>query len=174
MKVLSRIPPDVVQDKSPIIRLKDLTYEDFVQYKKPSMFLGTCFCDFKCQKENPDCHCQNSPAYQAKVIEYPIGKLIERYQLNQLTKAVVFGGFEPMLQIGEVLDFIKEFRSGSEDDIVIYTGYREDEIKTQIELLRKYSNIVLKVGRYIPNQHSHYDSILGVELASDNQYAIRL
>lgn len=32
----------------------------------------------------------------------------------------------------------------------------------------------LKFGRYIPNQTPHYDSILGVNLASDNQYAERI
>jgi len=32
-------------------------------------------------------------------------------------------------------------------------------------------NIIVKFGRYRPNQEKHYDKILGVFLASDNQYA---
>ena len=45
------------------------------------------------------------------------------------------------------------------------------EIKDKIEWLRLYQPIIVKYGRYIPNQASHYDSILGVKLASPNQYA---
>ena len=35
----------------------------------------------------------------------------------------------------------------------------------------KWENIIIKFGRYIPNQEKHYDDVLGIELASDNQYA---
>ena len=31
--------------------IKGIIDEDFVNYKKPSMFLGTCFCDLKCCRE---------------------------------------------------------------------------------------------------------------------------
>ena len=37
-----------------------------------------------------------------------------------------------------------------------------------------YGNIIIKFGRFIPNQPSIYDEILGVTLASNNQYAKRL
>ena len=37
--------------------------------------------------------------------------------------------------------------------------------------LLQYPNIIIKYGRFIPDQKSHYDEILGVELASNNQYA---
>ncbi len=33
------------------ILIKGLVDEDFVQYKKPSMFIGTCFCGWKCCKD---------------------------------------------------------------------------------------------------------------------------
>ena len=46
-----------------------------------------------------------------------------------------------------------------------------DEILSKIEDLLKFSNIIIKFGRYIPGQKPHYDEILGVNLASDNQYA---
>ena len=39
---------------------------------------------------------------------------------------------------------------------------------------RKYKNIIVKFGRYVPNQPAHYDEVLGVYLASDNQYAEQL
>ena len=34
--------------------------------------------------------------------------------------------------------------------------------------------IIIKYGRFIPNQQKHYDEILGVYLASDNQYAEKI
>ena len=30
------------------MRVTNIVYEDFVNYKKPSMFLGSISCDFKC------------------------------------------------------------------------------------------------------------------------------
>ena len=34
-----------------------------------------------------------------------------------------------------------------------------------------FKNIIIKFGRYVPNQKEHYDEILGINLASSNQYA---
>jgi hypothetical protein len=42
------------------------------------------------------------------------------------------------------------------------------------EQLKSFSNIIIKFGRFIPNQEPHYDEVLGVKLASDNQYARRI
>jgi len=33
------------------MRIKTIKDEDFVNYKKASMFIGTATCDFKCCKE---------------------------------------------------------------------------------------------------------------------------
>ena len=62
------------------------------------------------------------------------------------------------------------------DDIVIYTGYTEAECKASCYIydLLRYKNIIIKFGRFVPNQEPHYDEVLGVMLASDNQYAKRL
>ena len=74
--------------------------------------------------------------------------------------------------------FIKKFREFSNDDLVIYTGYNKEEERSQdlINFIKRnqYKNIIIKYGRYIPNQTPHYDEVLGVNLASDNQYAERL
>ena len=37
-----------------------------------------------------------------------------------------------------------------------------------------YSNIIIKFGRFIPNREPHFDEVLGVNLASNNQYAKRI
>ena len=60
------------------------------------------------------------------------------------------------------------------DDIIIYTGYDKNEIEDQIMILKKYKNIIVKFGRYVPGQQAHFDKVLGVELASDNQYAEKI
>ena len=75
----------------------------------------------------------------------------------------------------DMCELIAELRKYTEDDIIIYTGYKADEIACQTYWLRnKYKNIIIKFGRFIPNQKKHYDEILGVELASPNQYARRI
>ena len=60
------------------------------------------------------------------------------------------------------------------DDFVIYTGYNLNEIKDEIDKIKKFKNIVVKLGRFIPNSKKKFDKILGVTLASENQYAILL
>ena len=57
------------------------------------------------------------------------------------------------------------------DDFVIYTGYTRDELKSKLKPLYKVpGHLIIKWGRYRPNQEPHYDPVLGVKLASDNQY----
>ena len=157
--------------------LKTILDEDFNNYKIPSMFLATCFCTFKCSIElglDPSI-CQNEPIYHQPNIEVATDEIFRRYSENKITHAVVFGGMEPFLQFDEMLEVIKLFRScGCNDDICIYTGYNESEIQHQIEVLSQFSNLTLKVGRFIPNQKPYYNELLGVKLASPNQYAIKI
>ena len=54
---------------------------------------------------------------------------------------------------------------------MIYTGYYKEEIIYKINWLKNYDNIVVKFGRFIPGHKKHYDNVLGIELASDNQHA---
>ena len=158
------------------MRLKNVTDEDFVQYRKPCMFISVCFCDWKCCTEiGADiCLCQNSPAYGNKIVNKHNDALVKRYLKNPITKSIVFGGFEPMLQFDELVELIGCFRKQTDDDIVIYTGYREDELLDKIGVLAKFKNIIVKFGRYKPNQKSHLDDVLGVELANDEQHAVKI
>lgn len=158
------------------MNLKFVKPEDFVNYKKCSLFLGTCYCDWKCCKENnlPCSICQNYPWSSNPIKNIPNHKLFELYRNNVLMESVVFGGLEPMLQFDEILEFISEFRKQFDDDIVIYTGYYPEEISDKIAHLTKFSNIIVKFGRYIPNKPNRYDDILGITLASDNQYAKKI
>ncbi len=160
------------------MRVTNIVYEDFVNYKKPSMFLGSIGCDFKCCTEGgfDVSICQNSSLVHAEIIDLPDCKIYSQYMHNPITEAIVIGGLEPMLQWNEVLDLIYLFRAnGCDDDFVIYTGYTEDELEeTILWNFRKFKNVVFKFGRFKMNQPHHYDKVLGVELVSPNQYAKRI
>ena len=147
--------------------VKEIRDEDFTSYKKPSMVIGFPTCSWKCGKGL----CQNSPLATAKNVDIPIKAIIERYMANPITSAVICAGLEPFDSWDMLQCFVMNFRYWSGDDIVIYTGYYKDEIIDKVEWLKLYEPIIIKYGRYIPNQQPHYDEVLGVKLASDNQYA---
>jgi len=154
--------------------INQLIDEDFVNYKTPSMYIGFPKCDFKCERECGMQVCQNSALAKAPTMEISVEKLIDRYINNDITKSIVIAGLEPFDSFEDLYVFIYKFREKSNDDIIIYTGYYKDEIKEQINKFKCLGNIVIKFGRFIPNHHLHYDEVLEVYLASDNQYAERI
>lgn len=158
------------------MKLKIYVEESFEYYKEPVMLIASPSCSFKCCREAgiPTSICQNAEWAKKPTYEMRIDQLVQIYESNFLTKGVVFGGLEPLDSFEDVIAFIKQFRESCDDVVIIYTGYREDEIQDKIEQLKQFPNIVLKVGRYIPNAPSRHDDILGVTLASDNQYAIKI
>ena len=152
--------------------IKGLIDEDFVNYKKPSMFITFPSCNWKCEKECGMRVCQNSALAQAPNIEITYEEIVQRYIDNPISKSIVFGGLEPFDNWIDLINLIDRFRNHTEDDIVIYTGFYEPEISDDIEYLRQnYNNIIVKFGRFIPNEDKHFDEVLGIYLASDNQYA---
>ena len=161
--------------------IKGLVDESFVDYKKPCMYIAFPKCSFKCDKEAGCSICQNSRLAHEEDIDMPIVKIINRYVNNPITKAIVMSGLEPFDSWESLLSLIINLRYYTNDDIIIYTGYTEEELETTyfnghllLETLSLYENIIIKFGRFIPNQEKHYDEILGVELASPNQYARRI
>lgn len=158
------------------MRIKDIQDENFQDYNKTSMFIATCFCNWKCCREcNSDLSvCQNSSTANLPIIEMDCNKIAERYVSNPITNAIVIGGLEPLDQFDELVDLIKAFREKTDDDIVIYTGYYKNEIEDKIEVLSHYKNIIVKFGRYIPNKEKVFDEVLGVYLANEEQHAERI
>lgn len=148
--------------------------EDFTNYKKPSMYIAFPSCTFKCERECGQKICQNSSLVQSKTLEVGVKSIVNKYINNTITSAIVIGGLEPFDSKEDLFILISYLRVSTQDDIVIYTGYKEEEIKNQLQYLRAYRNIIIKFGRFIPNQQPHYDDVLGVMLASDNQYAERI
>ena len=152
------------------MKIKGLISEDFVNYKKPAMTIMFPCCNFKCGTE----YCQNSPLATTENIELDISDIVIRYLNNPITESVVMQGLEPFDSWDDLIEFVKQLRESTDDDIVIYTGYYKEEIADKIALLSKYKNIIIKYGRYIPDQEKHYDEVLGVYLISDNQYAEKI
>ena len=159
------------------MKVKTVVNERFQDYKKPSLFVATALCDWKCCSDvgRKPAMCQNSPIAQLPTIDIPNEEIFRRYISDPITQAIVIGGLEPLLQEEEVLSLVEYFRSHDcMDDIVIYTGYYRHEVLPFIDKLCVFENIIVKFGRFIPYKNKRYDAVLGVDLASDNQYAERI
>lgn len=155
--------------------LKGIIDTDTINYKKISMVLEFPFCDFKCDKECGQQVCQNCALATAPSINVSPKYIVNKYINNPLTEAVCMQGLEPFDSWESLVTIIGYIRTMSQDDIVIYTGYNKEEITDKVEKLQMhYKNIIIKFGRYIPGQKPHYDDVLGVKLASDNQYAEKI
>lgn len=169
------------------MKIKGLVEEDFVNYKLPSMYIIFPNCSFKCDKENGNQYCQNWSLSKEPCIDIPKEEILNKYIKNPITEAIVLGGLEPFDSEYDLLPFIDCARRQFKilDPIIIYTGYTEEELtsgnfgtiqQTGIQqnywkTLLSYGNIIIKFGRFKPNQEKHYDSLLGIYLASNNQYA---
>lgn len=170
------------------MKIKGITDEDFVQYKKAAMFIVAPSCTMKCNKLAGSIVCQNYLLCDSQMIEISKEELCERYLKNKITNSIVIGGLEPFDSEMDLISFVDCLRNRyyCQDDIVIYTGYTEEELEegyrdngkdihkieqNLYQSLKNYSNIIVKFGRYIPNQKSHHDDVLGVDLCSSNQYA---
>lgn len=159
------------------MELKFLIDEDFVNYKKPAIFLGFPTCTFKCNKENGRDVCQNIQLINSPNINISVEEIYNRYIHNPITKAIVCGGLEPLDSIEDLKELFYYFHEVKScfDDIVIYTGYTKPEARKILsEMADKwgiFKNTIIKYGRFIPDQQQHFDPFLGVYLQSDNQYA---
>lgn len=167
------------------MEIKNLIDEDFVNYFKPSMFIGMPHCTFKCDKECGCDVCQNSELALAPTIDMNLVEIATRFYENPITEAVVFGGLEPFDDFNDMIELIKVFEAlyrtcydiKKMPDIIIYTGYYPHEVEDLLLRLQKETTeakIIVKFGRFIPDKPSRFSANLGVELASDNQFAVPL
>lgn len=145
-------------------------------YYKNGLLIATVNCDWKCLKESNlslDV-CQNSHTNKMKTKTIEVSKLVCMFEENLMSDCVIFAGLEPMLQIEEIVKFIEVFRVSNDSDVIIYTGYYKKEIEDTVNRLKKYDNIIIKFGRFIPNVDSVYDNVLKIKLVSGNQYAEKI
>lgn len=161
---------------SDIIKVKGIIWEDTVNYKKISTTLMMPKCDFKCNKECGAQLCQNWGLAAAPQQTVLINSFMRRYIDNPITEAIVLQGLEPfdsLIDLYTVAAALQDFNIT--DDLVVYTGYYREELKSKLKPLYQIpGHLIIKWGRYIPNQSPHYDPVLGVYLASDNQYGEQL
>lgn len=155
------------------ITIKEIRDEDFTSYKKPSMVIGFPRCSWKCEKMCGMRVCQNGALAQAPDRIIGVKTIVNRYVNNPITSAIIMAGLEPFDSEADLQILITYLRVSTQDDIVIYTGYTKEEIQEReiYSYLLNAKNIIIKFGRFVPNQPPHYDEVLGVKLASDNQYA---
>lgn len=157
-----------------LVELVGIIWEDFVNYKKPCMTLMFPYCDFKCDIENGTDLCQNRGLAAAASQWHDIDAILDLYMNNPITEAIVLQGLEPLDSLLDVYTVSAALKRHScYDDFIIYTGYNKEEISEEIIHNFKImipGNLIIKWGRFKPNQTPHHDPVLGVNLASDNQY----
>jgi hypothetical protein len=133
------------------------------------MLLAFPTCTWKCGRE----HCQNYDLITAPDIVVDVNELVMRFMENPISEAIVLGGLEPMDSFDDVCKFITALRRVSSAMVVIQTGYTQDEVRDKLlVLMKRYTNITMKFGRYIPNDTLTWDGELGIHLASQNQYGV--
>lgn len=155
--------------------IKGIIDEDFVNYKKPAMVIECGYCNMKCGADK----CQNAHLLTTPDIQINDEQIIERYINNPITKAVVLQGLDPLgntESVNQTLELINKLRGyGCDDDVVIYTGFDRHEIPMVIDFIKNYfNNVIVKFGRYMADLPEKYDEVLGVTLASSNQYAKKI
>jgi hypothetical protein len=152
--------------------LKGIVDEDFVQYKKPCMTLMFPRCSFKCEQRLKEKICQNSSLALSPDIEVNTYDVVKRFFNSKISKVLCCSGLEPFDSPEDLNKLITLLRfCDYENEIIIYTGYTEEEVIENFSWIFAHKNLIIKFGRFIPNSEHIFDEILGVELMSNNQYA---
>ena len=153
------------------IRVRDCV-EVFQDYKRSAVMFSAISCDWKCCKEAGRDVCQNMKLTKGEIVVLSFDRALKMVK-DSITDAVLFAGLEPLLQADELVQFIEYLRQkGISKPIVIYTGYYPEEINQETLLRLAKCQVVMKFGRYIPDRPSRFDEILGITLASDNQFGV--
>jgi len=158
------------------IELKGIIWEDMVNYKKICTTLMFPKCNWKCDIENGVQLCQNKGLAATPSQWHDTDIIMDMYKKNPISEAIVLQGLEPLdSPIDCYIVAAALQRWDIKDDLIIYTGYYpyEKDISWIVDAIAFLTpgHLIVKWGRYIPNQPSHYDPILGINLASSNQYA---
>jgi len=158
--------------KKRIMKLKQILHETYGDYKECSMLLIADNCINKCE----GCHNQHLLQLESKI--FPDEEIIKRFVENPLSKAIIFGGLEPMDQAEEVEKFIfTAINMGIACPIIIYTSYNPlsyvFRCSNVMEAIKQYlGKVIIKHGPYKKDLKPVFNEDLGVTLASSNQYTI--
>jgi hypothetical protein len=102
-----------------------------------------------------------------------VKKLYEDYiKNNYFIECIILSGLEVMDNMKDLLHFLKEIKNYTNLPVVIFTGYKEEEVADKIKQIKEVTDrkLVFKFGRYQPYQKPRYDEVGGITLASGNQY----
>ena len=160
------------------VNLIDVKTDDITDYLKTSLLLVTPKCSGKCGEK-----CQNYFLIKnATTKQYAVSSIVNLYNNLTTHNAVVFAGLEPFDTFNDTQILVDAFLQNDKPiDIVIYTGYYQQSITDKVNVLlqklikTKSTNktIIIKFGPYIAENRSYYSNILGIKLATDNQYVKR-
>ena len=102
------------------MKISSIKIEDFVNYKKPSMFIGMGTCTWKCCTESniPIKVCQNYELIN-HTKDVDIISIIESYKNNSITEALVIGGLEPFDTFLDLLTLVDFFRQSPLSAMVV-------------------------------------------------------
>lgn len=159
--------------------LIDVKTDNLVDYKKTSILLVFPYCSGKC---GPNCQNWNlRKLHQTDYINVTSQDIVQLYKSLDTHNAVVMAGLEPLDSLDDVLSIIDRINLQRKAcDIVIYTGYTEEEYNERFEqkIIKafkansRYPNkkLIVKIGRYDEDfKKSWHSDILGVNLATINQ-----
>lgn len=151
-----------------LFKVKEIK-DTFNDYKKSSIYICGTICNLDCK------HCFNKDLRNKENVTIETKTFIKKYILNNnIKESIVMSGLNWFDEFDNLLEFVAVFRNYSDIDIVIYTGNTECELYDKLKFLKQFPNIIVKFGRYMANSESIYDDILGVTLASNNQYAVKI
>lgn len=144
---------------------------DIVNYKEACMFIGA---GYSCSRGCPNCQNEALKGTQPHLTKGE--RIVEDYLHLPITHAIVFGGLEPLDDLDNLTEWVRLFRDKTNDPIIIYSGDSPESprVGNAVTRLKRYKNIIFKLGEYHTGQEPHYDELLGVKLASDNQHGYRL
>lgn len=148
-----------------MIKLLDVR-ETITDYRKSTLYLCGYICTLGCKD------CFHNELKKNHPTTLSIEKLFTDYISTTSCDAILFSGLNWLEQIEELFVLIHYIRSNHiNKDIVIYTGYDKHEISDKIAMLSKFDNIIIKYGRFDATLPPRYDDVLGITLASSNQWA---
>ena len=159
-----------------VIRVLDVNACDCVNNKDITFNIAAgVSCSFKCCPEHPEI-CQNNPLCQQRVKHVFISKLVNQYVRQKLASSITIQGLEPLDNLIELLWFLWYLRKQTSDAVFVWTGYTEEEAEWFIKVIKDLNldNIFIKFGRFVLNGEPRFDDVLGVVLASSNQYCKKI
>jgi len=152
------------------MKLKNIIREDYLNYKKCSLYLAFSQCKLYCED------CFNFGLRDQENIIISAKTIIDWHSSNLFEEAIICSGLNPFDSFEDLEELVREcYKENYSCDLIIFTGYEKKDIEDKIYTLTKIKHsdqkIIIKYGRYDKYQvESIYDDNLGIYLPL-NQYS---